>query len=579
MALPLIGRPTIRRRIVLPFVVLVLFVGAVGSAVLSAEVTGTTAQAFDDGLVRSATRTNDRLAVVEADRLQQLRSVANTAGIDVAVRRGDALAVSRLVLPVVGNAQPERLTIRVLSADGRPLVSARRDAAGSAAFYDNLNLAAQPAVQHALHGDRDAHGDKYVLLTGGPDGNVLYWVSPIRSQSDGQTVVGAALLGQSLAEIASSISGAEAIKVAFFATDGNVLTSSLDGVGALSRDAIRQVSATNPARVAEDINGHPYHLLVSDWTMRGGQVGYVATALDATPLSSSVSAIRVVLAILFAGTALATIVIGLALADRITRPIDELVGSMAIVSAGDYSRRVTVQSEDEIGYLARSFNAMAGALQTQAREREEAYFRNLEALARAIDARDPYTYEHSARVAAISEVLAAGLGMSAADVTTLRRAGLLHDIGKIGVPDRILGKTTPLTDEEWGIIRQHPVIGYDMLKDIPFLQPSLDAVRHHHERWDGEGYPDRLSGAQASTFARIVTLADAFDAMTSDRPYRKGFSFQFAARTIVSEAGKQFDPAVVDAFLANQELIFDRLEEMGKQPAPHASDIRFGEVA
>jgi HD-GYP domain-containing protein (c-di-GMP phosphodiesterase class II) len=114
---------------------------------------------------------------------------------------------------------------------------------------------------------------------------------------------------------------------------------------------------------------------------------------------------------------------------------------------------------------------------------------------------------------------------------------------------------------------------------VPFLQPSLDSVRHHHERWDGEGYPDRLKGDAISQLARIVTVADAFDAMTSDRPYRKGFSFDFAAKTIVSESGRQFDPAVVEVFVKRTPAIFARLEELGKKPTPHASDIRLNEAA
>jgi len=440
-------------------------------------------------------------------------------------------------------------------------------------------LSSEPAVQHALRGDRDAQGDKYVLVTTEDAGAMAYWVSPIRSQSDGQTVVGAVLVGQSLSEIAQSVRGTSTIDVAFFGNGGQLLTSSLTGVTPLASDVTAHVTTTTPLRMATDVNGHPYRFLISEWTMRGTPLGYLAVALDAAPLSESVAAMRIILAILFAATALATIVIGLVLADRITRPIDELVGSMAIVSAGDYSRRVSVKSADEIGYLAASFNTMAAALQAQVREREESYFRNLEALARAIDARDPYTFEHSARVAAISEVLAAGMNLPPADVVTLRRAGLLHDVGKIGVPDRILGKTTPLTNDEWAVIRQHPVIGFDMLKDVRFLEASLDAIRHHHERWDGEGYPDRLGGQMIAPAARIVAVADAFDAMTSDRPYRKGFSFEFAARTIASEAGRQFDPVVVEVFKANQAVIFDRLEEMGKQPTPHASDIRFDEAA
>ncbi|HET9847523.1 MAG TPA: HD domain-containing phosphohydrolase, partial [Candidatus Dormibacteraeota bacterium] len=134
-------------------------------------------------------------------------------------------------------------------------------------------------------------------------------------------------------------------------------------------------------------------------------------------------------------------------------------------------------------------------------------------------------------------------------------------------------------DEEWAAIRRHPVIGYEMLKDVPFLQASLDPIRHHHERWDGDGYPDQLKGNATSPLARIVAVADAFDAMTSDRPYRKGFSFEFAARTIVGEAGKQFDPEVVDAFTKRKAEIFAVLVEMGKKPTPHAANIRLDAAA
>jgi putative nucleotidyltransferase with HDIG domain len=382
-----------------------------------------------------------------------------------------------------------------------------------------------------------------------------------------------------LTEIAQTITGSSSLAVGFYDASGTVLASSLAGSPSLSSDARHEVTPDTPVRVTRQWDGRPYRLLVNDWTMRGRQLGYLAVAVPADDLSGSLNAIRLVLVALFAAIALGTILIGLALADRITRPIDHLVGSMRMVSAGDYGHRVQVESADEIGYMAATFNDMTAALQEQIRARDEAYFRNLEALARVIDARDPNTFEHSERVAAISLELAEGMGLPEADLVVLRRAGLLHDVGKIGVSDKILAKPGPLNDEEWASIRRHPVIGYDMLKDVPFLQPSLDPIRHHHERWDGDGYPDGLKGAAISQLARIVTLADAFDAMTSDRPYRKGFSFEFAARTIVNEGGRQFDPAVVEAFKVRKAAIFARLEEMGKKPTPHASDIRLDSVA
>jgi putative nucleotidyltransferase with HDIG domain len=574
----MLSHPSMRRRIVLPFIVLVVIIGAVGIAVVSAQVGNSVDGATDNGLVRSSLRSNDRLAVVENDRLQQLRAAADTTGIDTAVMRSDSAAVGRLLGPIVGNALPEHLVIRVLTPSGRQLVGLRRNGATVETFSDGAGYASQPAVQHVLRGDHDALGNKYIFLANDTP-SMLYWVAPVRTATQTPTVVGAVLLGQSLTEIAQGIAGSSSLVAAFYDAGGTVLASSVATAPTLSADVRHQVTAENPVRVATDWNSRSYRLLVNDWTMRGAPLGYLAVAVAADDVSASLIAIRLVLVALFGAIAIGTILIGLALADRITRPIDQLVASMRLVSAGDYSHRVTIRSPDEIGYLARTFNEMSAALELQIREREESHFRNLEALARAIDARDPYTFEHSARVAAISLELAEGMGLAQADLTVLRRAGLLHDVGKIGVSDLILAKRGPLNDEEWASIRQHPAMGYDMLKDVPFLQPSLDPIRHHHERWDGEGYPDRLKGASISQLARIVTVADAFDAMTSDRPYRKSFSFEFAARTIVSEAGRQFDPAVVEVFDARKAKMFARLEEMGKKPAPHASDIRLDQVA
>ncbi len=574
----MLRHPTLRRRIVLPFIVLVVFVGAVGIAVVSAQVGGSVEGAVDNSLVGSSLRSNDRLAGVENDRLQQLRAATNTAGIDTVGTRGDGVAAGRLLGPIVGNAQPEHLVLRVLNSSGRQLVGLQRSGATVQTFADGAVYASQPAVQHALRGDRDALGDKYIFLANETPA-MVYWVAPIWTETDTPSVAGAVLLGQSLTEIAQTITGSSSVAVGFFDLSGTVLASSLAGSPSLSSDVRNQVTPETPVRAAAHWNGRPYRMLVNDWNMRGVPLGYFGAAVPADDLSDSLNAIRFVLVALFGAIALGTMVIGLALADRITRPIDQLVASMRVVSAGDYSRRVQIESPDEIGYLAKTFNEMTAALQEQIRARDEAYFRNLEALARAIDARDPYTFEHSARVAAISQELAEGMNLSEADLVVLRRAGLLHDVGKIGVSDKILAKPGPLNDEEWAAIRRHPVIGYDMLKDVPFLQPSLDPIRHHHERWDGEGYPDALKGESISQLARIVTLADVFDAMTSDRPYRKGFSFEFASRSIVNEAGRQFDPAVVEAFKARKAAIFARLEEMGKQPTPHASDIRLGTVA
>jgi putative nucleotidyltransferase with HDIG domain len=192
---------------------------------------------------------------------------------------------------------------------------------------------------------------------------------------------------------------------------------------------------------------------------------------------------------------------------------------------------------------------MAANLQHKTQELEESYFASMESLARAIDARDPYTFGHSTRVAAISLEIAQGLELNPEEQKTLRRAALLHDIGKIGVEDRILRKPGPLTDEDWEAMKQHPLIGYKMLSGLHFLKPSLVGILHHHERWDGKGFPAGLTGGAIPLYIRILTVADTVDAMTSDRPYRAGLAFDEALAQIQKGAGTQFDPGAVEALM------------------------------
>jgi len=259
--------------------------------------------------------------------------------------------------------------------------------------------------------------------------------------------------------------------------------------------------------------------------------------------------------------------VGTVTASRLTRPVELLVRSMRAVSAGDLHHRATVVSQDEIGYLARTFNEMTVSLEEKTAALEETTFASMEALARAIDARDPTTFGHSARVSAVSLEIAEAMRLSAKDREALRRAALLHDIGKIGVEDKVLRKPGPLTDAEADDMREHPRIGYDMLKGLRFLQPSLPGVLYHHERWDGAGYPTGLAGTAIPLPVRILAVADVFDALTSDRPYREGLSFEAATAAIRIEAGLQFDPDVVTAFLTRRPAIEGILRRRGRRGA------------
>ena len=170
-------------------------------------------------------------------------------------------------------------------------------------------------------------------------------------------------------------------------------------------------------------------------------------------------------------------------------------------------------------------------------------------LAEALEARDHYTQGHSSRVSDVAVALARELGLSREEQEIVRHGCMLHDIGKIHVPDAVLRKPTALTDEEFGLMKKHPVIGETICRPLIFARPFLDIIRHHHERWDGRGYPDGLAGEEISLHARITAIADAWDAMTSDRPYRTALPPQVAFSRLEEGAGTQWDPELVRQFL------------------------------
>jgi len=178
-----------------------------------------------------------------------------------------------------------------------------------------------------------------------------------------------------------------------------------------------------------------------------------------------------------------------------------------------------------------------------------AYETTIEGWVRALGLRDRQLEGHTLRVTELSLRLAHEMGIKDEQLVHIRRGALLHDIGKLGIPDAILLKPAALTTEEWQLMRQHPVLGYTLLSPIQFLQPALDIVYCHHENWDGSGYPRGLKGEEIPLAARLVSVANVWDALVSDQPYRPHWSKDNALTYIKDQAGKQFDPQVVQAFL------------------------------
>ena len=234
-------------------------------------------------------------------------------------------------------------------------------------------------------------------------------------------------------------------------------------------------------------------------------------------------------------------------------PLTSLEGTLEVFTRDplslDHDAQVFTESIAHQLSLALQRDALLIDLHTANLELEDAYDRTIEGWAMALDLRDEDTAGHSQRVTELTLHLAQRLGLPEKDLQHIRRGALLHDIGKMAVPDSILLKPGKLTDEEFAVIKHHPTHAYNLLKDIPYLRQALPIPHHHHERWDGTGYPDGLSGESIPLPARIFAVVDVYDALTSDRPYRPAWSHDAAIDHIRAQAGTHFDPRIADEFL------------------------------
>ncbi|HVS30021.1 MAG TPA: HD domain-containing phosphohydrolase [Thermoanaerobaculia bacterium] len=243
-------------------------------------------------------------------------------------------------------------------------------------------------------------------------------------------------------------------------------------------------------------------------------------------------------------------------ASGISRPIRVLAEKTREIAAGKYQQRVELKTHNEIGELASNFNSMSSAIEVSidqlkkaAQENHLLFINSIRMLAAAIDAKDPYTRGHSERVARYSIAIGKHLNLNERDMRNLRISSLLHDVGKIGIDDRILRKPGALSDDEFEVMKGHPVKGAAIMSGVAQLTDCIPGMKFHHEKWGGGGYPDNLEGEAIPMQARIVAIADTFDAMTTNRPYQKAMELNYVVEKIKSFAGTRFDPRVIDAFV------------------------------
>jgi HD-GYP domain-containing protein (c-di-GMP phosphodiesterase class II) len=270
---------------------------------------------------------------------------------------------------------------------------------------------------------------------------------------------------------------------------------------------------------------------------------------DAGVNELNAQALKFVLVVTFAA-----LILGYLFAVGISTPIRALAASTRAISRGEFHQRTPVQGAAEISELAETFNSMAGdieefieQLKQAADQNRELFLGSIRMLAAAIDEKDPYTRGHSGRVAKYSVIVGQHLALPPEELDKLRISALLHDVGKIGVDDRVLKKPGALTDEEFELMKQHPTKGANIMRPVAQLKDMLPGIELHHEHVDGGGYPYGLLGSEIPLMARIIAVADTLDAMTTNRPYQSAMDLEFAMNRIRVLAGTKFDAAVVEA--------------------------------
>jgi HD-GYP domain-containing protein (c-di-GMP phosphodiesterase class II) len=307
-----------------------------------------------------------------------------------------------------------------------------------------------------------------------------------------------------------------------------------------------------------EFDGSSYDMIGAYSTVRFGDemsLG-VITMQDERKALASVGEMKTQTWLISLAFAFVAMLVGSIAARTLTAPLMKLTAAAGRVASGDFSTRVETRNMTEIGTLGESFNTMSDKIEEHvarlakaAQENRELFVGTVKALAAAIDGKDKYTRGHSERVARISVAIGKQLGLSAEELETLRISALLHDVGKIAIDDNILKKPAALTSEEFEIMKTHPQKGYKIMSQIPAMKEFLPGMYMHHEMVNGQGYPQGLTDREIPLQAKIVSVADTFDAMTIDRPYQKGMLLPEALERIQGLVGTRYDASVVNALI------------------------------
>lgn len=544
---------SIQTKITLPYILLSLIVAVGGALLITQLLMRSVDKRFQNSLIEIAKISADLLVQEEELILETVRLVSMTKGMDQYILDQDAEAIREIVLPLAFNSGEDR--IEILDAQGIAQLSLVEDARGRYPVYDSSRgsdyFSQLTFIQKLLNQQDDTFGDKFievVLLDGQA---YLYIGGPVRN-IEGQTV-GAVLVGRNLDQFVADVRQETLAQVSIYDLEGEIIVSTLSRQIPLSAvetgDVIDQQDDASVLRKIELIDIGYQELLYAFEARDKEDLGIMGLALSTDFIKEANQGIQVQVFVLVTILLFMTILTGILIARMITRPLNKLKNAAMEVSDGNLDVAVDPIGEDEIALLTMTFNQMVGNLRESNRLIVDAYDKTLEGWSKALELRDRETEGHTLRVTKMTLDLARMLGYDGDALENIRRGALIHDIGKFAVPDRVLLKPDMLTEEEYDIMKFHPQHAYEMLSEIPFLRGALDIPYCHHERWDGSGYPRGLKGEDIPIAARIFSVVDVWDAVTTDRPYREAMESEEALDLIKNGSGEMFDPEIVQIFL------------------------------
>jgi putative nucleotidyltransferase with HDIG domain len=545
---------SLRTKIILPYVLLALALAAGVAYVGTQVVFDSIEERFVNQLIEAGKLSSEWMVREENRLLETQRLLAHTEGIPEAIKSGDAERLRELAYPVAVNSFEE--AVEFLDLQGIGILSMHHRIGGSIEDYDftrgNDDFKQQAFVQKALQGQSDSYGDKYAGLVRVNKRDYFYVSGPIFD--DEGNLVGVLLVGKSLYTLVRQIWEETLARATIYGLDGQPIATTFLEAQALDTEAASGILARqDDESFIRDLNvaNINYSEILGPWeARRGDDIGLIGVSFAKNFLVRLTQNTWLQILLIVSTAFLLVILVGFFVSNHISQPILRLEQAASKVADGDLSVQVKPTARDEVALLTQRFNAMVSSLHRSKMDLVTAYDTTLEGWVKVLELRNIEIEGHSQRVTDLALRLAGAMGIDGDDLDHFRRGALLHDIGKMAIPDHILLKAGSLTDEEWETMHQHPIYAVEMLHDIPFLHPALDIPRCHHEKWDGSGYPYGLKGEEIPLAARIFAVVDVWDALRSDRPYRPAIPVEEAWKIIQQESGTHFDPRIVEAFLS-----------------------------